>query len=196
MVPEPTAETPDTPPATSESVPPTRRSFITGVSAVIAGTIVAVTPVIAGLAFFLDPLLRRRPTMQGATEDGFLPVATLAELPDDGTPLRFGLSADKVDAWNLFKNQTIGTVYLRKINGQVIAFNDTCPHLGCKVDYKPSEHIFFCPCHASAFKLDGERKNEIPPRGMDTLETRVDDKNRIWVKYENFQRGVAEKKVV
>lgn len=176
--------------------PPPRRSFLAAAGAIVSGTIVALTPLAAGIAFFLDPLLRKRPTMQGATEDGYLKVATLAELPDDGTPLRFALSADQIDAWNLFKDQTIGTVYLRKIEGQVIAFNDTCPHLGCKVDYKPADGTFFCPCHASAFSLDGKKTNLIPPRDMDSLETRVDAENRVWVKYQNFQRGVAEKKAV
>lgn len=190
MVSEPTADAPHAAP------PPDRRNFLSAVAAVVAGGVVAVTPLLAGIAFFLDPLLRKRPTMQGATADGFLPVAMLTELPDDGTPLRFALSADQIDAWNLFKDQTIGTVYLRKIEGQVIAFNDTCPHLGCKVDFKPADRIFYCPCHASAFSLDGEKTNQIPPRNMDRLETRVDEENRIWVRYENFQRGIAEKKVV
>ena len=189
MVSEPASEA-------APAAPPSRRSFLTAASAIIAGAVVGLTPVLAGIAFFLDPLLRRRSTMEGATEDGYLPVAKLGELPEDGTPLRFALSADQRDAWNLFRNQTIGTVYLRKIDGQVIAFNDTCPHLGCKVDYKASDKSFFCPCHASAFKLDGTKTNLIPPRNMDSLETRVDADNRVWVKYQNFQRGVAEKKAV
>lgn len=176
--------------------PPPRRNFLAEVLAIAFGGIVALTPVVAGVLFLLDPILKRRPTMQGATADGFLPVATLSELPVDGTPLRFALSADKVDAWNLFRKQTIGTVYLRNISGNVIAFNDTCPHLGCKVDYKSADHTFFCPCHNSTFALDGERKNQIPPRNLDSLETRVDSDGRVWVKYENFQRGTAEKKVV
>lgn len=186
-------ETIEAPPAAPV---PERRHFLAEALAILTGAIVAITPVVAGVAFFLDPLLRRRPTMKGATEDGYLPVAHLAELPEDGTPLRFALSADQVDAWNLFRNQTVGTVYLRRIGDNVIAFNDTCPHLGCKVDFKPSSESFYCPCHASAFDLDGHRTNKIPPRDLDSLETRVDDSQRVWVKYENFQRGKAEKKVV
>ncbi|OYW18236.1 MAG: hypothetical protein B7Z55_10990 [Planctomycetales bacterium 12-60-4] len=176
--------------------PPPRRSFITAAAAVLSGAIVGLTPAAAGVAFLFDPLLKRRPSMRGATEDGYLPVATLAELPTDGTPLRFSIIADKLDAWNIFRQQTVGTVYLRNVAGTVIAFNDTCPHLGCKVDYKSSNDTFFCPCHASAFDLDGKKTNDIPPRGMDALDNRVDSDGRVWVKYENFQRGVAEKKVI
>lgn len=189
MVPEPSsAHAPDS--------PPPRRSFLTAVAAVISGSIVALTPVAAGVAFLLDPLLKRRPTMRGATEDGYLPVATLAELPADGTPLRFSIIADKLDAWNIFRQQTVGTVYLRNVGGTVIAFNDTCPHLGCKVDYKSSDGTFFCPCHASSFNKEGQAQNDIPPRGMDALDNKVDPDGRVWVKYQNFQRGVAEKKVI
>ncbi|MBI1345458.1 Rieske 2Fe-2S domain-containing protein [bacterium] len=186
----------ESPSSSIPEAPPPRRNFLAAAAAVATGAVVALTPLAAGLAFFLDPLLKRRPSMRGADAEGYLPVANLTELPDDGTPLRFALSADKLDAWNLFRNQTIGTVYLRKLAGQVIAFNDTCPHLGCKVDYKAATQTFFCPCHASSFKLDGERENLIPPRGMDTLEVKVDLENRVWVKYENFQRGVAAKEVI
>jgi menaquinol-cytochrome c reductase iron-sulfur subunit len=177
------------------AVPP-RRSFLAAAVAIVSGTVVGLAPVAAGLAFLFDPLLRRRETMRGADAEGYLPVANLAELPDDGKPLRFSLIADKLDAWNLFRQQTVGTVYIRKIAGQVLVFNDTCPHLGCKVDYKSADDTFFCPCHASSFSLDGKKQNEIPPRNMDDLQHRVDDAGKIWVKYENFQRGVAEKKVV
>jgi len=182
--------------SSSPEAPPPRRSFLVAAAAIVTGAIVSLTPVAAGVAYFLDPLLKRRPTMRGADADGFLPVANLTELPDDGTPLRFSLIADKIDAWNLFRNQTIGTVYLRKLANQVIAFNDTCPHLGCKVDYKSSSKTFFCPCHASAFSLEGAKTNDIPPRGLDTLEVKVDSGNRVWVKYENFQRGVSAKEVI
>jgi menaquinol-cytochrome c reductase iron-sulfur subunit len=187
--------TADAPAAHAPPLPPTRRNFLVETAAIAVGAVVGLAPVAAGIAFLFDPLLRRRPTLQGASEDGFLPVASIAELPSDGTPLRFAITADKVDAWNLFKKQTVGTVYLRQIAGQVIAFNDTCPHLGCKVDYKPATKTYFCPCHASSFDLDGKKTNQIPPRGMDALETRVTD-GRVWVKYQNFQRGVADQKEV
>ena len=81
------------------------------------------------------------------------------------------------------------------------AFNVTCPHLGCAVEYRktPVDHKpeFFCPCHTSAFQLNGEKKNQIPPRDLDSLETKVvkNDKgeNEIWVKYQEFRATLGEK---
>jgi Rieske Fe-S protein len=166
-------------------------------SAIVAGAIVTLTPIAAGFAFFLDPLLRRRSNFQGADADGFLPVTKLSSLPDDGTPLRFVLRADKLDAWNTFKDETIGSVYLRKMpENQIVAYSDTCPHLGCKVDYQEGHNTFLCPCHASAFDLDGKPENKIPPRGLDVLESKTDADGQVWVKYQEFQGGISEKKAV
>ena len=176
---------------------PPRRTFLAAVSSIIIGAVITLTPLVSGVAFFLDPLLRTRTKFKGGDADGFLPVALLSDLPDDGTPLRFEMRADKQDAWNIVANQTIGTIYLRKMPGdQILAFNDTCPHLGCKVDYQENTKSFLCPCHASAFRLDGEKTNKIPPRGLDTLEAKIDTNGRIWVKYQEFQCGVTKKGAV
>lgn len=186
---EPSTTSPD-----KSTVP--RRGFLAGVASIIIGGLIVLTPLATGITCFLDPILRRKTKFKGADADGFLSVAKLTDLPDDGTPLRFVLRADKIDAWNKFKNQTIGTVYVRKIGDQVIAFNDTCPHLGCKVDYQESHKSFLCPCHASAFELDGKPTNKIPPRGLDSLEIKTDATGQVWVKYQDFQCGVKKQKEV
>lgn len=173
-----------------------RRTFLTRLMTFLLSGLLALTPLAAAVAYLLDPIWRRRDALRGATKDGYMPVANLKDLPDDGTPVRYALLADKVDAWNVFPQQTVGTIYIRKIGDQVLVFNDVCPHLGCKIDYKPAEVSFFCPCHASRFNLNGQRQNQIPPRDMDQLEWRVDETGVVWVKYQNFQRGKAEKVAV
>lgn len=186
---EPASPTPLTPPSP-------RRGFLAAAGAVVIGAVVSLTPLVAGMAFFLDPLLRKRPNFKGGDEDGFLFVTLLTDLPNDGTPLRFVLRADKVDAWNEFSNQTIGSVYLRKIEDQIIAYSDTCPHLGCKVDYQEGKQEFLCPCHASAFELNGKPMNKIPPRGLDVLMSKVDSNGRVWIKYQEFQSGIEKQEAV
>jgi Rieske Fe-S protein len=74
----------------------------------------------------------------------------------------------------------------------IYRLHDVCPHLGCKVNYQPSEAHFHCPCHASTFGLDGVKINKIPPRDLDHLETKVQH-GKVWVKYQDFRGGVAEK---
>ena len=168
-----------------------RRFFMKAVIAIGAGAVAVMTPLVAGVLFFLDPLLRRA---KGGGNDEFIKLETTVDaLPADGTPQRVTVFADRVDAWNKFLHQQVGSVYVRKIGDQVIVFNATCPHLGCGVDYRPTTQDFFCPCHTSAFDLEGQKKNDIPPRAMDVLEAEIRNENEIWVHYQDFRAATAEK---
>ena len=179
-----------------------RRGFLKKVGAVAAGTAAAIIPVMAGLVFFLDPARRgnfiplSRRKDGGGSDDGFIRVAPLSALPDDGSPQRFTVITDQADAWNYFPDQRVGNVFLRKISADnVIAFNETCPHLGCSVEYDPAapkNEAFRCPCHASAFALDGKKSNAIPPRDLDTLEAQVRG-GEVWVRYQKFISGTPDK---
>jgi Rieske Fe-S protein len=165
---------------------------VLGLLAVVAGGIAGLVPLAAGTLFFMDPILRKRKGAAG----GMLRAADLSELPVDGTPVRVTLRSDIVDAWTIYRDRVIGSVYVRLMpNGQVLAFNDTCTHLGCKVDYQAAGKRFFCPCHQSAFDLDGTPENVTPPRSMDTLETEIKD-GVVWVKYQNFRTATAKKEAV
>jgi menaquinol-cytochrome c reductase iron-sulfur subunit len=183
----------ESPPCAAETPP--RRSFLTGLAAIVAGSAAGLVPLVSGVLFFLDPITRKSKGAAGAA-DGMLRAANLVDLPADGTPVRFTLRSDITDAWTIYRDRVLGSVYLRLMpNGQVIAFNDTCPHLGCKVDYQGAQSRFFCPCHQSAFSLDGERQNLTPPRGLDVLDAEIRD-GVVWVKYQNFRTATPEKKVV
>jgi menaquinol-cytochrome c reductase iron-sulfur subunit len=194
---------------TTDTGPP-RRGFLVQFIAGAIGAFVGTIPAIFGTLFFLDPLIRRKSAGQPDAEsdaepggvvkrEGFIRMAvTVDALPDDGTPQRYTVFDDIIDAWNKFPNQPRGAVWLRKIEGQVIAFNTICPHLGCDVEHRLAENEFYCPCHASAFDLDGTKKNPIPPRDMDSLEVNPDGKDwikdgEIWIKYEKFRAATSER---
>ena len=183
-----------------------RRSFVVRAAAAGTGAIAGLIPVCAGGVFFLDPLLRKKQTADpkaaeaasaAGMGEGFLPITKVDALPQDGTPRAFKVIADLQDAWNKFPQTEIGSVYLsRSESGEIRCFNARCTHLGCTVQYKDADQKYVCPCHDSAFKLDGARINEIPPRGLDTLEAKAAVDGTIWVKFQKFRAGTEEKKPV
>jgi menaquinol-cytochrome c reductase iron-sulfur subunit len=194
-----TEPVPATPTTTDE---PTRRSFLyKAFTATVAGA-VGLFPAIAGLLFFLDPLRKRKAAAAGGGgKEGFIKVGQLDAVPHDGTPVRFTVIVDRrEDAWTTYLNVPVGAVYVRRAEqgrNEIVAFNVTCPHLGCAVDYLPGRKQYLCPCHDSAFALDGKRTNQTPPRDLDTLEvdTAKLEVGEVWVKYQDFRTG-EEHKVV
>lgn len=173
---------------------PGRRSFVVRATAVVIGGLVALFPPLAGIAMFIDPL--RRKSRAGE----FLKVAGVNEIPADGVPRAFSVVADKTDAWNVYPNEPVGAVYLRLTEtpqGQAVeALSATCPHLGCFVDFQKAKGIFRCPCHDSSFEPSGARINpeKCPAaRDMDSLEVEVRNNSEVWVKYQKFVGGSAEK---
>ena len=161
-----------------------RRGFIKFLCIVIGG-IVSAVPFGAGIWAYINPLTREK----GVDGDGFLKITSLDAIPDDGTPAKFSVIADKEDAWNKFKNISVGAIYLRKEAGKVKALHTVCPHLGCFIDYRSTKSDFFCPCHNSNFKLDGSIVSGVSPRPMDPLKIEIRNKVEVWVKFQNFQPG-------
>lgn len=177
-----------------------RRDFGRKLLAFLIGGIITVVPFVPALGVFLDPLLRpllgkRRavgPTGSAVDADGFIQVGTMSQL-EDGAPLQLPVVADLQNFWNRFPKTPIGSVYVTRQGEQVSCFNARCPHLGCTVNYRPSERLYLCPCHDSSFNADGSRNNDIPPRDLDTLDVQVRNDHEIWVKFQNFRVGVHDK---
>ena len=63
---------------------------------------------------------------------------------------------------------TQGRFYLVHLSdGGFLALYRKCTHLGCAVPWEPAEGRFVCPCHASAFEIDGQVINAPAPRPLD-----------------------------
>ncbi len=185
----------------TRTLPQDRRTAVQVLTGLL-GLLLNVIPVTLGGLFFLDPLLHRRKSVKSGPDDGFIKLRVNTDvIPADGSPVAVTVISDLTDAWNKYKDVPIGSIWLRrKSDGSLAAFNSTCPHLGCSVDYRASNNDFYCPCHTSAFDLDGERKNEIPPRAMDDLKvfTATDGNpdtsgTELWVKFQEFRGGTDEK---
>ncbi|HTD68104.1 MAG TPA: Rieske (2Fe-2S) protein [Candidatus Limnocylindria bacterium] len=169
-----------------------RRGFLKKLAANVLGSVITLVPLAAGLAVWLDPVRRKT-----KTDGQLVRVATLNALPEDGVPRKFSVLASRVDAWNRSPQTAIGAVYLRREKGAAKprAVNVVCPHAGCFVDYMDERQCYLCPCHNSTFALDGKINDPTSPspRGLDELEVEVRKGGEVWVKFQNYRAGVAEK---
>ncbi len=74
-------------------------------------------------------------------EDGFLRVASIAEIP-----------RGEIRAFDL----ATGRVALAHVENELFAFGDECTHAGCSLAegrLDEGEDTVVCPCHGSAFDL-------------------------------------------
>ncbi len=166
-----------------------RRDFITGVSAVLVGAIAILAPIGAAVAALFDPLRR------GSGTSGLVLVTRLTAVPEDGSPRKFTVTADRTDAWATYSETPVGAVYLRRVGDEVRALNVVCPHEGCFVGVAPDHSRFACPCHRSSFDLDGVVNDPASPapRDMDSLEVELRNGDEVWVQFQNFLPGREEK---
>lgn len=163
------------------------RRTVLGWLATASATVGAALVGIPGVAALLDPLLRRE---EGA--GGWRDLCPEPLVPR-GHPMSLPVVGDIVDAWTRAEDQVLGTVWLRrKADGGIAALSAECPHLGCKVGFSKSESHFTCPCHESAFGLDGEVLTGPSPRGLDPLEARVRE-GRVEVRFKRFRTQISER---
>ncbi|MDX2038008.1 MAG: Rieske 2Fe-2S domain-containing protein [Isosphaeraceae bacterium] len=166
-----------------------RRSFYQ-LGSVLLGSAMGMVLAIPGVAYFLDPLNRK-------VKAGELRRLTTLSQLKVGVPQAFAVIDERQDAWVKYPKEPVGSVWLvRQADGQVTAFSAECPHLGCAVGLSADRKSFLCPCHTSAFDFDGTRKNQVPPRGMDTLKVELtkDADPAVLVEFQRFQTQTEEKK--
>jgi len=71
---------------------------------------------------------------------------------------------------------TNGRFYLvRQQDGGFVALYQKCTHLGCAVPWNAELRQFVCPCHASAFEMDGTVINPPAPRPLDRFVVTITD---------------------
>ncbi len=183
-----------------------RRSFL-GWLVVGVNGLIALVLAIPGVRYVLHPL------REEIGERGFLRVAPLSALKP-GAAFQATVRDDRTDAYTQYPLGPVGGVWLvlrsekeirpggeRRLDGEapvVDAFQVVCPHLGCALDYSSPQGRFACPCHASAFDLNGGRLSGPSPRDMDALACRVSDPDAngerwVEVRFERFRSGIVDK---
>jgi Rieske Fe-S protein len=165
-----------------------RRQFLgifTNALTAFIGLIVAIPAII----YFLSPL-RRRP--EAARTAAFHDAGPLTEIPIGSWKL---LSLEMVHADGWKKTSVRHAIWVRRrgeTEKDITVLSSICPHLGCPINWHPDQSQFFCPCHGGIFNPDGQRTGGPPPRAMDPLDFEVRG-GRLWVRWEDFKIGVAER---
>jgi quinol---cytochrome c reductase iron-sulfur subunit, bacillus type len=142
----------------------TRRSFYSALTQLLGAAAAAIIAVPAAAYLLL------RPKSPGA--GAMVEIANLAEL-EQGVPQEVVYYRTRVDGWKATKEKT--TTWVVKNGPQsAVAFSPQCPHLGCIYHWEDESGAFRCPCHASAFGLDGKVLAGPAPRPLDHYDSRVE----------------------
>jgi menaquinol-cytochrome c reductase iron-sulfur subunit len=164
-----------------------RRSFLgalLGVGAAFVGALLSV-PLIR---FALFPLIRRTTELKTSS------VGQLSEFSSLTEPVMRTIQIEQVDGWR--KAVSEKAVYItRDTQGQLRVLSSVCPHLGCTVPWNKDKNQFICPCHGATFMADGTRVSGPSLRGMDSLQTSIQD-GELRVRFQYFRQLVSDKEVL
>jgi Rieske Fe-S protein len=175
-----------------DSAPPPeggRREFLKSAACCVLGGAGLVAPVAAGVTVLLGPL--RKPAPDGS----WVMLTKLEGLKAGEAPRLFKVFVERTDAWTRHAASAVGSVFLERTGERTVrAFNSSCPHLGCSVEWRKEKTDYFCPCHDSAFSKDGVVVGKSPAaRGLDTLTVEIRGEDEVWVRFQDFKAGVKEK---
>jgi menaquinol-cytochrome c reductase iron-sulfur subunit len=174
-------------PATAEPSLQKRRSFL-GALLALGSAFVGALLSVPLIRFAIFPLIRRTTDLKSS------PVGSLSEFTSITEPAMRTIQIEQIDGWRKTVSEKI--VYITKDQqNQISVLTSICPHLGCTVPWNKEKKQFVCPCHGGTFSADGSRVSGPSQRGMDTLETSVQD-GQLLVRFQYFRQLVSDKEVV
>jgi menaquinol-cytochrome c reductase iron-sulfur subunit len=172
---------------TAEPSPQNRRSFL-GALLALGSVFVGALLSVPLIRFAIFPLIRRTTDLKNS------PVGPLSEFSSLTEPAMRTIQIEQIDGWR--KTVSGKIVYITKDQrDQLCVLSSICPHLGCTVPWNKEKKQFICPCHGGTFSADGSRVGGPSQRGMDTLETSVQD-GQLLVRFQYFRQLVSDKEVV
>lgn len=158
---------PELPPEKGEwdEVTYTRRKFLQGAFGVLA-TFGVLHIGLPALRFLVGDSFEPAPTQ-------WVKIGSVKDLAA-GQVTRVNYSATVKDAWRDVTRR--GTVYVYSEDGgaSYVAFDGTCTHLGCIVQWDAGADHFRCPCHLAVFARNGNVVSGPPPRPLRRLAVKVE----------------------
>ncbi len=172
----------DEPPSGGFSTPVgSRRTFFHWITLAAAGVVGL------GLAFplvgtLVSPAFSRR-------RREWVDVGGVEELPA-GRPTQLDHVTTVRDGWLEAKSQK-AVWAVKQAQGEVKVFSPICTHLGCGYRWDETEKKFLCPCHGSAYDINGQVLGGPAPRPLDVLPSKVEG-GRLLVMYQDFKSGLSK----
>lgn len=161
-----------------------RRSFLGLVLGTLGG-VVGAAMAIPLVRFAIFPLRSR--SGQASWSD----VGKVDDLKSADTPVVRTIDIRINEGWRTSVLQN--NVYVvPNGSGSLKVLSSICPHLGCAVRWVDKENRFICPCHGGTFTQAGVRVAGPPLRGMDELESKVED-GMLKVRFQYFRQLDASK---
>jgi len=113
------------------------------------------------------------------------PVARFAMPPDVPEAVTSRVLAGKLsemppDGWKIFRFGNDAGILVRTPDGDMRAFNATCTHLSCTVQFRRDLERFWCACHSGEFDLNGQNVAGPPPRPLARYDVNISG-DEIWV---------------
>jgi menaquinol-cytochrome c reductase iron-sulfur subunit len=156
-------------PETQQEERASRRSLITG-------ALVGIPVVIAGtLTGSIGSYLLGG---QKAEKDSWADAGDISEM-QDGTPRQVRFERALVDGWQVRKEESSAWVIIDE-SQRVTAFSPLCTHLGCAYRWQADKKSFACPCHGSAFNVQGDVIAGPASRPLDRYLTKLEG-DRLWL---------------
>ncbi|MGH9755560.1 MAG: ubiquinol-cytochrome c reductase iron-sulfur subunit [Blastocatellia bacterium] len=162
---------------------PERRSFLGAISGLIVAGISAVLGVTIG-RYSISP------AFSTSNEQGWTDIGSLNEFAE-GQMVKKNVVVSQDAGWGKF--QSPRSVWVVRKGESVKVFSGVCPHLGCSVNARADK--FICACHNSEWNVEGVTLAGPTPRGLDTVEFRIEE-NTLKVKYQDFKQGITTKEVL
>ena len=164
---------------TTEQPPKTRRTFF-GWMIGIATSVIGLGLTIPLASYVISPALKRRVT-------SWVEVGPTDSL-HTGEPEELEYASTVKDGWRtVVAKKAIWAV--KQPTGDIVVFSPICPHLGCGFRWDAGDHKFNCPCHGSAYDVNGNVVAGPAPRSLDVLPSKV-EQGKLLVIYKEFKSGL------
>ena len=142
----------------------TRRSFYSVLINLFSGLIAVLVAIPAAAYLLLKP--------KDSGGDAMVEIADINKL-EVGTPEDVVYFRTRVDGWKVTKEKTTAWV-VKNSPEDIVAFSPQCTHLACIYHWDDSQKLFSCPCHTSAFGVDGKVLAGPAPRPLDRFVSKVE----------------------